>query len=398
MNDETPNVDNAIRVYAQPCELVKPEPRTELNIRQATSDNNTDFDFIDALQKKAARSLGFMYRQTLQTYIAQGKVIIAESQPPLGVDGQPIPGGRGEPVGYCIGTDKYHKRETVGVIYQVNVAEVQRRSLIGAVLVQAMFERAAWGCRLFSCWCRQDLDANYFWESLGFLPIAFRAGSESKNAVHIFWQKRIREGDTETPYWFPSRTSGGAMRADRIVLPMPPGSHWSDVKPLILPGIPVLNEDDPALALPGAEAEVKSAAGPTRQRKQKKAAERGKHALKAVRPSISRGGLRFPTAAEQEASKVQAEEDAVKKAKKKRAKVKKQYHPQYLEAARDLCAAFLEELQMDGGDRLLAPPAGKYDVSRQLDASPQCFSLGAQREQCEQLADDDAGHYQLPAA
>jgi hypothetical protein len=36
--------------------------------------------------------------------------------------------------------------------------------------------------------------------------------------THIFWQRRIREGDTETPYWFPSETSGGALKENRLVL------------------------------------------------------------------------------------------------------------------------------------------------------------------------------------
>ena len=37
----------------------------------------------------------------------------------------------------------------------------------------------------------------------------------------------------------------GAIREDRLVLPIPPGTHWSDAKPLILPADPA------AKALPG---------------------------------------------------------------------------------------------------------------------------------------------------
>jgi hypothetical protein len=32
----------------------------------------------------------------------------------------------------------------------------------------------------------------------------------------------------------PSQTTGGAIREDRLVLPIGPGVHWADVKPLIL--------------------------------------------------------------------------------------------------------------------------------------------------------------------
>jgi hypothetical protein len=105
-------------------------------------------------------------------------------------------------------------------VYQLNVAPGKRRKLVGAALVKAAFERCPYGVKLFCCWCAQDIEANHFWESIGFVPIAFRTGSRGrgKNAeprIHIFWQRRIREGDTETPYWFPSETSGA--RCGRIV-------------------------------------------------------------------------------------------------------------------------------------------------------------------------------------
>src|SRR5437868_2811141 len=99
--------------------------------------------------------------------------------------------------------------------------------------------KAAYGCRLFCCWCAQDIEANYFWESLGFIPLAFRAGSRDKGRVHIFWQRRIRAGDTTTPYWFPAQTSAGSIREDRLVFPIPPATHWSNAKPIILPATPV---------------------------------------------------------------------------------------------------------------------------------------------------------------
>jgi hypothetical protein len=51
--------------------------------------------------------------------------------------------------------------------------------------------------------------------------------------VHIFWQKRICAAapGAETPWWYPCKTEGGALRADRLVWPIPPGVHWRDVRP-----------------------------------------------------------------------------------------------------------------------------------------------------------------------
>src|SRR4030095_2802680 len=90
-----------------------------------------------------------------------------------------------------------------------------------------------YGCKLYGCACAQDLPANHFWESLGFVPIAFRAGSTGKKRVHIFWQRRI-DADMEekaTSYWYLFQTNAGAIREDRIVFPIPPGVHWRDIRP-----------------------------------------------------------------------------------------------------------------------------------------------------------------------
>ena len=76
---------------------------------------------------------------------------------------------------------------------------------------------------------------------MGFVPLAFRTGGTNNGSkparMHIFWQKRIRSGDESTPWWFPSETSGGAIKANRVVLPIPPGTHWSEAKPIVLPGL-----------------------------------------------------------------------------------------------------------------------------------------------------------------
>src|SRR5437764_8743154 len=163
-----------------------------------------------------------MPTKALDGKIRLGHIIVAEDE------------GK-QPLGYCVGNDQYFKRDDVGIIYQMNIVPDRQRGLIGATLVKAMFDRAAYGCRLFCCWCAQDIEANRFWESLGFVPLAFRAGSEKKARVHIFWQRRIRAGDETTPYWFPSQTTSGRIREDRLVFPIPPRPHWSNARPTALP-------------------------------------------------------------------------------------------------------------------------------------------------------------------
>ncbi len=55
-----------------------------------------------------------------------------------------------------------------------------------------------------------------------------------------------------------------------------------------------------------------------------------------------------------------------KKAKRPR-RTPRTYHPKYVEAARELCARFLDEVERDPS---LLLPMGKYDVSRALGAAP----------------------------
>ena len=189
---------------------------------------------------------------------------------------------REDRVGYVIGNDQYFKRDDVGCIFQINVLPEYRRHLVAAALLKAMFERSAYGCKLYCCWCAQDIEANRFWESMGFTAIAFRTGSAKASGrrvqesadgegasssslnpeprtltarIHIFWQRRIRSGDMSTPFWYPSKTDGGSLGAQRLVLPIPPGTHWSDAKPVILPGMEAMREGESFTmsALPGPE-------------------------------------------------------------------------------------------------------------------------------------------------
>jgi hypothetical protein len=254
-------------------------PRVGISIRPGTMD---DLPFMDRLQKMHSKQVGWMPTKQFEGKILAGHVLVAEvgsrqravgreegtASLPSSSSAYCLPPTAYSPVGYLIGNDQYFKRDDVGIIYQINVEPGRWRGLVGASLLKAQFERSAWGCKLYCCWCAQDIEANRFWEAMGFVPLAYRAGSARKKVgsrqraagreegcaafssssayclpptaysgrVHIFWQKRIRQGDTTTPWWFPSQTSGGSIREDRIVLPIPPGTHWSDAKPLILPG------------------------------------------------------------------------------------------------------------------------------------------------------------------
>ena len=188
--------------------------------------------------------------------------------------------------------------------------------------------------------------------STGGTPVPPRSKKEPR--IHIFWQRRIREGDNETPYWFPSETTGGALKENRLVLPIPPGTHWSDAKPAVLPGI---DEAMKALPLPGAGAEV-----------EKKPRARNEKPKVVKSPSGSKGGLWFSPPPPAKGS---PEAKAAEKEKKPKAP-KMKNDPKLVAAARELRDRYIEQINAPGAPGLLLPPSacGKYDVSRQLEASP----------------------------
>jgi hypothetical protein len=330
-----------------------PEPRVAIAVRPGTMD---DIPFIDALQKKHAKQVGFMPAKQLAGKIDAGHVLVAEAnasadfadsadlkdEDEAHLNLRPSAQSADQRLGYVIGTDRYFKREDVGIIYHLNVAPGRQRGFVGATLLRAMFDGAAYGCRLFCCWCAQDIEANHFWESMGFVPLAYRAGSEKKSRVHIFWQKRIRAGDNETPWWFPSQTTGGSIREDRLVLPIPPGTHWSDAKPIVLPG---------------AE-EPKQIEGPKPKRDRKPAPAPARPSARTLgAPRLV--GVSSPPAAAAELAKARA--------KGRERKPRRKNDPKLVAAARELRDRWLE--QVNAGEYSLEA-AGKYDVVRALPAAP----------------------------
>lgn len=384
-----------------------------------------DYPFIDDLQKQHKKAVGFMWEAAIKGHIEKGNVLVAEAAAGDGCwvsgvgqehDGSRAVGIHGAlaptpnpqdptptPVGYILGVDRYLKRDELGIIYQLNVAPGSQRGLIGANLLKAKFERSAYGCRLYCCWCAQDLAANRFWEAMGFVPLAFRTGGGRgktkkdgtfRGRMHIFWQKRIREGDTGdpasggTPYWFPSQTGAGAIGEDRLVLPIPPGTHWRDAKPVVLPESPGISN--------GVDEEVKRLETRVSElQKAKKAAKtpgsasgsapgslkaQGQSKQVAKVKAVAAGGLHFgerpKSVEEQQAEKVQAEAKAaqekaaaieaeLKAAKKAARKAKKKFDPAQEAFARELKDRWLEQVAARPG--LLAAGSAKYEVSRRID-------------------------------
>jgi len=339
--------------------------RVPISIRRATVG---DLPFVDGLQKKQSREVGFLQTAALVGKIRLGQILIAEvasgqlllaggdgevvcAQLPAATPPSSLAAGNSQlatptRVGYLIAADRYFKRDEVGYVTQINVSPEYRRSLVAAELLQYQFDTSAYGCMLYSCWCAQDLKANEFWEAMGFTAIAFRTGSRTKGKngrprIHIFWQKRIRANDTTTSWWYPSQTGGGELREDRLLFPIMPGVCWRDVLPVVLP------EVSGQLPVGGGQLSVGGEALHEKDVKRETAREKKLRQMTLLPPRpIHRGGLWFA-------------EPVVKEKPVKEKKPKATIGPRLTKMAREL-----RDQWMERSHEIVMLAEAKHDVKR----------------------------------
>src|SRR5688572_23758050 len=75
-----------LAIHSDVQQLVRPEPRSPIGIRVAVP-GPADLKFIDDLQKKHSRMVGFLRTGDIEKYIAAGGVLIAEESEGLGLEG-----------------------------------------------------------------------------------------------------------------------------------------------------------------------------------------------------------------------------------------------------------------------------------------------------------------------
>ena len=395
--------------------LRKVEPRIPgagLSVRLArpagTPGGEADYEAIDDLHKREKEGLSFLYEPILRKRIETGDMLVAEVSDRVNEEssdqvrsGEPgsldhsFTGSRF--AGFCMGVDRYQKRSELGIIYAMAVEPKYRRSLVAATLLQAQFDKSAYGTKLYCCWCKQSLAANRFWEAMGFVPLAFRAAGRTTikkvkkktggtaGAVHIFWQKKIRveEQGTSGGWWYPYETQGGMVMEGRVVLPLPPKMQWDEAAPVVLPGAEQRAEEQRLL-----EGKVKEAAKKERAAKKAPGSTKaatvptgGAVAPRAVGsggfgagfgepapPEVSgtSGGGGLMTKNDAEIERIKREKAAAKKALKE---AQRRNDPELVAFARELRDRWQEHVAPGGaGERMLEDKQrGKYAVGRLIE-------------------------------
>jgi GNAT superfamily N-acetyltransferase len=130
--------------------------------------------YVVDLAKKHTDAIGFIPRPRLERYAECGQMALEYEN--------------GEPCGFLVWGNGW----PVLKIYQACIQYDARRLEHGAALV-ARVEREAVrrGCSAVSLWCASDLEANLFWDAVGYRAAATKQGGERRGRKLIRWVKAL---------------------------------------------------------------------------------------------------------------------------------------------------------------------------------------------------------------
>lgn len=154
-----------------------------------------DLHFIDSLQKKFGRSLGFLPTQALEVNLEAGNVDLAMEND--------------EPAGYLLCRPRLAWQPLLGSIVQAAVAMDAQRRRHGLALLLQVEERArAAGQVALQANCAVGVEANEFWQAAGFKPIAHLTPATKSGREIICWRKPLVR---KLPSWFTAlpKAAGG---------------------------------------------------------------------------------------------------------------------------------------------------------------------------------------------
>ena len=126
--------------------------------------------FAVDLARKNCEALLFIPAPRIEEYERQGRLLIGQEN--------------GEPCGFLIYGNGYPTLK----IYQACIQYDARRHASGLALVDRLKAIAVAQGRDISLWCASDLEANRFWEAVGFRHVARRNGGSRRQRVHFGWR------------------------------------------------------------------------------------------------------------------------------------------------------------------------------------------------------------------
>lgn len=156
-----------------------------------------DLKFVDSLQRKFARSLGFLPTEALRTNLERGNVTLTREND--------------DAAGYILVRPVLRWQPKLASVIQAAVCmDAQRRQHGLALLLRFESEARARGQVALQANCAVGVEANEFWSAAGFKPIAHLT-PETKSGRHIIcWRKPLTRN---LPAWFADLPQKAGHRA-----------------------------------------------------------------------------------------------------------------------------------------------------------------------------------------
>jgi len=138
-------------------------------------------NYVDSLQKKNAESLSFYPRQVFEREKEKGRLFLGMLN--------------GEPCGYLyVGAQGKDVK-----CHQVCIQYDARRRLYGAAIVAVMEQYASEACAAsITLRCGFDLDANDFWQAMGYQCVVHQMGGVRRMRTINVWRKQLQAELFET--------------------------------------------------------------------------------------------------------------------------------------------------------------------------------------------------------
>ena len=190
------------------------QPKNASEIRTATP---ADFAFVRSLQARNSNAVGFVPIEGVRNYLAAGCITITREN-----DDQ---------AGYLLARPRVAGAPFIRPIVQAAVCFDARRRRHALSLVDDL-ARAAFisGQLLLQCWCREELEANDFWQAAGFIAVARRHQGAKRGRPCILWRRPLSTAATAVLATLsPSHRVFGA------------GGRWLDSATAVLPTTELLD-------------------------------------------------------------------------------------------------------------------------------------------------------------
>jgi len=178
----------------------------ESNLRHIRPATAADMLFIKSLQKRYTNQLGFLPTAALAEYIKSGRILLNDVN--------------GQEAGYVLWRPAAAGNYTGISIIQAAVCQDAQRLHVGRGMIDHL--RSTHTVGVLGCWCATDLEANSFWQALGFLPCASRLGGKRRARHLTLYRRSEMPGLDVQRLDLPARAG---WKAKKLVGPFLPRPH-----------------------------------------------------------------------------------------------------------------------------------------------------------------------------